>query len=245
MEFDDWGSPRDAAPSQCPCDTSHIEPDCFCDAPGGVAAGPWKRPPPPPAAAAGGGPASKAPCPCDESHVDPDCFCAPGAAAAAAQPQFFEAAAPGAPEPMDVAEARVHEMATAMDEEPRVCDACPFCFDVCADPKCPGCAEKRRQPRPRLRTSDVYTACEVRRHCTAESCWLVAGRDVIDATKFLSRHPAGTKSIVRNSGGRDCTEDLGFHSAKAQKLWYQHKIGRLVPCPSEKSREDPRACAIS
>ena len=84
----------------------------------------------------------------------------------------------------------------------------------------------------------VFSPCEVRRHASAESCWLVAGRDVFDVTSFLPRHPAGTRSIVRKAGGADCTEDLGFHSAKAQKLWMQHKIGRLEPCGAEKNPDN-------
>ena len=72
---------------------------------------------------------------------------------------------------------------------------------------------------------------------------LVAGRDVFDVTSFLPRHPAGTRSIVRKAGGADCTEDLGFHSAKAQKLWMQHKIGRLEPCGAEKNPEN--GCAVA
>ena len=71
------------------------------------------------------------------------------------------------------------------------------------------------------------------------------GRDVYDATPFLPRHPAGTRSIVRKAGGTDCTEDLGFHSGRAQKIWQQHKIGRLEECGSEAKRtEGGESCAI-
>ena len=52
-----------------------------------------------------------------------------------------------------------------------------------------------------------------------------------------------TRSIVRRAGGADCTEDLGFHSAKAQKLWMQHKIGRLEPCGQEKNPDN--GCAVA
>ena len=115
------------------------------------------------------------------------------------------------------------------------CDACPYCHDTCADPDCPRCAVWRLRPRKMCRGCAVFSPCEVRRHASAESCWLVAGRDVFDVTSFLPRHPAGTRSIVRKAGGADCTEDLGFHSAKAQKLWMQHKIGRLEPRGAEKN----------
>lgn len=111
------------------------------------------------------------------------------------------------------------------------CDACPFCMDVCDSKECTKCAAKMQCCE--RRRSNVLTRCQVRRHASAESCWLVAGNDVYDVTSFVPRHPAGTFSIVRHSGGRDCSEDLQFHSSKAQKLWARHKIGRLVPCPSE------------
>ena len=123
------------------------------------------------------------------------------------------------------------------------CDACPYCHDTCADPDCPRCAVWRLRPRKMCRGCAVFSPCEVRRHASAESCWLVAGRDVFDVTSFLPRHPAGTRSIVRKAGGADCTEDLGFHSAKAQKLWMQHKIGRLEPCGAEKNPEN--GCAVA
>ena len=48
-------------------------------------------------------------------------------------------------------------------------------------------------------------------------------------TATAATSSSGARSIVRKAGGADCTEDLGFHSAKAQKLWMQHKIGRLEP----------------
>lgn len=115
------------------------------------------------------------------------------------------------------------------------CDACPYCDDVCGDVTCRRCAAKQRTGR--------YTLCMVRRHCTAESCWLVAGSTVYDVTSFLPRHPAGTYSIVRHAGGMDCSEDLAYHSSKAQRLWARHKIGRLVRCPSE--RRDAANCAVS
>lgn len=113
------------------------------------------------------------------------------------------------------------------DDANAECDACPYCDDVCGNPKCMICSQKMR------RKPTGCTLCQVRRHTTPESCWIVANHNVYDVTTFLPRHPAGTFSIVRHAGGRDCSEDLAFHSTKAQRLWNQHKIGRLVPCPSE------------
>uniref|UniRef100_A0A7S3K3K6 Cytochrome b5 heme-binding domain-containing protein n=1 Tax=Aureoumbra lagunensis TaxID=44058 RepID=A0A7S3K3K6_9STRA len=120
------------------------------------------------------------------------------------------------------------------EDEEQICDACPYCDDRCSNPCCIVCSTKPITKRQGNR----FTRCEIRRHSTAESCWLVAGSTIYDVTSFIPRHPAGTYSIVRNAGGRDCTEDLAFHSGKAQKLWNQHKIGRLMLCPSE-SRAEP------
>jgi hypothetical protein len=81
--------------------------------------------------------------------------------------------------------------------------------------------------------SACYTLCEIRRHRTLGSCWLVAKGQVYDATRYLSSHPAGAIAIARKAGGADCSEDLEFHSGKAQKLWKHMRIGTVVACPSE------------
>ncbi|KAJ1452438.1 hypothetical protein M885DRAFT_527001 [Pelagophyceae sp. CCMP2097] len=141
--------------------------------------------------------------------------------------------------------------ASRAELEPEVyaCDACDACGDVCAEESCPKCLAKRRvqaamPPVPVARqegrrrgaaAGQSFTLCQVRRHASASSCWLVAGTDVYDVTTFLARHPAGTQSIVRHAGGRDCSDDVQFHSFKAQKLWETHRIGKLVFCPSDES----------
>jgi cytochrome b involved in lipid metabolism len=116
------------------------------------------------------------------------------------------------------------------------CDMCPFCDDVCQLPDCPTCTEKRC--RLGDKPKNAWTKCEVRRHCTLASAWLVVGTDVIDCTPFLFKHPAGVKSILRKAGGADCTEDFNFHSNSARKLWKSFCIGTLVRCPGEKSSSE-------
>jgi hypothetical protein len=61
----------------------------------------------------------------------------------------------------------------------------------------------------------TYSLCEIRRHRSLASCWLVAKGQVYDATPYLSSHPAGAIAIARKGGGQDCSEDLEFHSLKA------------------------------
>lgn len=85
-----------------------------------------------------------------------------------------------------------------------------------------------------------YSLCEIRRHRTLASCWLVAKGQVYDVTNYLSSHPAGAIAMARKAGGQDCTEDLEFHSAKAQKLWKNLKIGSVRPCPGDRQSRRSR-----
>ena len=88
-----------------------------------------------------------------------------------------------------------------------------------------------RQTRQCCAATDTYTICQVRRHNTVDSAWIVAGRDIYDVTSYVHSHPGGTKSILSRAGGaRDCTRDFKFHSKKGQKAWEHLKIGRLVEC---------------
>lgn len=76
-----------------------------------------------------------------------------------------------------------------------------------------------------------YTICQVRRHNTMESCWLVAGDTIYDATPFLRIHPGGTTSILRRGGGAsDVTRDMQFHSAVGKQMFKKYKIGKIRPC---------------
>mmetsp|Transcript_23936 Transcript_23936/g.66902 ORF Transcript_23936/g.66902 Transcript_23936/m.66902 type:complete len:192 (-) Transcript_23936:250-825(-) len=79
-----------------------------------------------------------------------------------------------------------------------------------------------------------YTMCEIRRHNTEDSCWLVAGDTIYDATTYISQHPGGSNSIIRKSGGAcDCTTDLHFHSKSGRKLWNKYIVGKVKRCPSQ------------
>jgi cytochrome b involved in lipid metabolism len=73
--------------------------------------------------------------------------------------------------------------------------------------------------------------CQVRRHNHAESCWLVAGDTIYDATNYVAIHPGGTDSILRKAGGAtDCTRDMQFHSKASKQMWKKYKVGQLRPC---------------
>jgi len=99
--------------------------------------------------------------------------------------------------------------------------SCPSCMTCCASARvaCGG------EPQ--------YTLCEIRRHQSPQSAWLVAGGYVYDATDYIKMHPGGETSILKKCGGGcDCTQDLLFHSVKGQQLWKKYKIGKVRPCCS-------------
>ena len=78
----------------------------------------------------------------------------------------------------------------------------------------------------------AYTMCQLRRHNHADSAWILVGTTIYDATPYIKSHPGGIATILRKSGGAaDCTEDLRFHSKRAQKEWRKFKVGTLSHCP--------------
>mmetsp|Transcript_23855 Transcript_23855/g.57521 ORF Transcript_23855/g.57521 Transcript_23855/m.57521 type:complete len:177 (-) Transcript_23855:70-600(-) len=136
------------------------------------------------------------------------------------------------------------------------CDACPYCRDTCENTEsCVSCQKKNLQCRgpannswfmdalycicsnphsQENRQSRTYTMCQLRRHNHANSAWILVGNTIYDATPYIRSHPGGMEAILRKSGGAvDCTEDLHFHSKRAQKEWRRFKIGTLCPCPSD------------
>eukprot|EP00667_Euglena_gracilis_P019881 EG_transcript_21384 len=75
----------------------------------------------------------------------------------------------------------------------------------------------------------TFTWEEVRKHNSAESCWVVADGLVFDVTDFLPLHPAGVNSILMRAG-QDATRDYRFHNSKSRnEIWMQYCIGSLAP----------------
>lgn len=110
------------------------------------------------------------------------------------------------------------------------CNACNYCLDTCNNvDSCISCQKKLNTiHKQQTRT---YTMCQLRRHNHADSAWILVGDTIYDATPYIKSHPGGTETILRKSGGvYDCTEDLMFHSKRAQKEWRRHKIGTLRRC---------------
>jgi cytochrome b involved in lipid metabolism len=91
----------------------------------------------------------------------------------------------------------------------------------------------------------TYSTCEIARHNTEDSAWLVVGNDVFDVTKFLNQHPGGKESILRKSGGVvDCSKDFLFHSKNGRKLWRSCYIGRVQKCISERKHDEPDGSSL-
>ncbi len=113
------------------------------------------------------------------------------------------------------------------------CDACLYCNDVCSWPSCTKCMDKRRIVALLTSRRDEYTLCQINRHSSVHSCWLVAHGRVYDATGFISHHPAGPRPIL-NRAGQDCTVDYDFHSRYSQRhYWRPLMVGKMVRCPGE------------
>jgi|AntRauTorckE5430_2_1112549.scaffolds.fasta_scaffold15673_1 cytochrome b involved in lipid metabolism len=140
------------------------------------------------------------------------------------------------------------------------CDACPFCPDVCLDSECGRCSTKAKvlndkcisvnnetatesgtpfafrlfARNQKVGHNDTYTRCQLRRHCTMDSAWLLCGDVIYDATRHINGHPGGETSILRKSGGAaDCTKDMKFHSERAFNMLKKNRVGVLRPCPGK------------
>lgn len=117
------------------------------------------------------------------------------------------------------------------------CEACLYCPDTCGDDSCKLCVHKTFPEitptcPPQSAAQPTFTLCQVRKHCTEKSLWIVAGKDIYDVTAYIDHHPGGRRCILRKAGGaRDCTEDLKFHSKAGRRSWNKYKVGTLVPCP--------------
>lgn len=139
----------------------------------------------------------------------------------------------------------------------RSCDACLYCSDTCGDASCVECDTKltrldcssiaNRTCTSRVGCSVVpsYTRCEIRRHNTKDSAWLVVGDTIYDATTYMKQHPGGERSILKKAGGVvDCTMDFQYHSKNGRKTWKKYEVGKVKKCPgcsqNGSSTEDQR-----
>lgn len=143
----------------------------------------------------------------------------------------------------------VSSVAPAPRNESDEGDACQYCVDAYDSDDCVSCQKDRNVTYqhtfgPQIcwlmdslsglysSSESTYTMCQLRRHNHAESAWILVGRTIYDVTPYIRSHPGGTEAILRKSGGAaDCTEDLQFHSKRAQREWKKFKVGMLRDCP--------------
>lgn len=136
-------------------------------------------------------------------------------------------------------------------EDEAECNACPCCNDTCGISTCSSCIEKIKRPLSissgqsswllgalasvcpaKNEELPAYSMCQLRRHSTVDSAWILVGKDIYDATPYIRSHPGGTAIILKKAGGNvDCSEDMHFHSKRAQKEWRRYKVGTLCNCP--------------
>ena len=68
---------------------------------------------------------------------------------------------------------------------------------------------------------------QVSKHNTQESCYIVIEGFVYDVTKWLDRHPGGSK-VLTNMAGVDCTDVFNaYHTHEVRKSLKYYKIGKL------------------
>jgi hypothetical protein len=130
------------------------------------------------------------------------------------------------------------------------CDACIACNDVCESTNCFFCAEKEYQlqvaftetslPRSShsatrsssFNTERKYSSCEVRRHQSARSCWVVIFGFVYDVTDLLSSHPGGMDVLLTAAAvGKDMGElFVAKHPARAKRVLENYYLGEFYQC---------------
>eukprot|EP00918_Siedleckia_nematoides_P055696 GHVU01121555.1.p1 GENE.GHVU01121555.1~~GHVU01121555.1.p1 ORF type:complete len:177 (+),score=14.44 GHVU01121555.1:474-1004(+) len=130
-----------------------------------------------------------------------------------------------------------------------VCDACPYCEDVCGNDTCLKCRLVSRTQA--LRDRDLNTAgtwkkrwmtpCQLRRYSCRDRCFISAHGYVYDVTSVLAWHPAGADSILRKAG-TDCTLDYDFHrGGDRSKHWDPLIVARIKKCRRE---DDSFSCKL-
>lgn len=138
------------------------------------------------------------------------------------------------------------------------CDACIGCNDVCANNKCFFCAEKEYQLRLAFGGSAVargdqlkqmrhrperlppvsmtmeqrhYSSCELRRHKTQRSCWVLVDGDIYDVTDLLGVHPGGAQVLLEAAqSGKDCASVFATHPPAARQVLANYRLGKFYHC---------------
>jgi cytochrome b involved in lipid metabolism len=75
-----------------------------------------------------------------------------------------------------------------------------------------------------------YTMATVKKHKTRSSCWTVVGKNVYNLTKWISKHPGGSKRILSMCGKNATSAFRSQHGTggRANKILATYKIGVLA-----------------
>ena len=75
-----------------------------------------------------------------------------------------------------------------------------------------------------------YKMATVKKHHTRSSCWSVVGKNVYNLTKWISKHPGGSKRILSMCGKNATKAFRGQHGTggRANKILATYKIGVLA-----------------
>lgn len=92
----------------------------------------------------------------------------------------------------------------------------------CKDPNC-----QVSNPPP-----GFFSANQVAKHRYANDCWISANGYVYDLSRYVTKHPGGSKAILARAGG-DASNDYEFHSRYGKRVWKALEVGQLAVCSNQ------------
>ncbi|XP_065676369.1 fatty acid 2-hydroxylase isoform X2 [Hydra vulgaris] len=77
----------------------------------------------------------------------------------------------------------------------------------------------------------TFTYNEIKKHCSAQDCWIIESGKVYDITRFLNQHPGG-ENLILSHAGNDIThylqdKTIHLHSKSALNLLKDFQIGEV------------------
>lgn len=99
----------------------------------------------------------------------------------------------------------------------------------------------RRQPNSNNNRDDdddnfvyserTYSSCELKRHRSLRSCWVIVDGAVYDVTDLLSVHPGGLQVLLQAAQqGEDCGAILDEHPPSARRILSNYRLGEYYEC---------------
>ncbi|KAF1314425.1 Cytochrome b5 isoform b, partial [Globisporangium splendens] len=80
-------------------------------------------------------------------------------------------------------------------------------------------------------TERKYSSCEVQRHRSLRSCWVIVDGDVFNITDLLSVHPGGLQVLLQAAQhGEDCGPILDEHPPSARHFLSHYRLGEYYEC---------------